>query len=315
MANTTPVGRKCFGGSGYQGEFHVDDALVCPGKIFWCGNNITGASDAVEYGTSPATPFATLDYAYSACTTGRCDTVFVMPGHAESIATAAASPAFDLADVRVIGLGVGNSRPTFTFTHADATFAVTAANNVIRNLKFVSNVANCVTGITASAAADGLIVEDCFFTDSSVITELLIAISLAANCDYCIIRRNHFFAHVAAATGATTSAIVLVGESAHTEIYDNFAYGHYITDILNAAVTVTGLWVVRNNFNNIDSDAGIAYTGAAGTEGVLAWNFMGGGKNGTSPNAEVTKTFCMQNFGCDVPACSGLITPAVCVIA
>lgn len=315
MATTGLSDQRLLNDQRDGGLWRILDSVICPGRIFWLGSNVTGAADDTAHGLEPGSPFATLDYAYSACTTARCDTVFVLPGHAETFASAADIATFDLADVRVIGLGTGTNRPTFTLGHADTTLTVTGANNTISNLRFITSAANVVTGITASATADGLIIEDCYFSDASVTTELKIAISLAAACNHCKIRRNHFFAHTAADTGATTSAIVLVGESAHTEISGNYVYGHYITNCLNAAATVTGLWVVGNVMCNIDSGAGIAYTGAAATQGVLAWNFFGGGKNGTSPIAEVTATWCIENYGCDVPAANGLITPAVCAFS
>jgi hypothetical protein len=88
-----------------------------PGKVFWVSNATTlqvgekGGSDGNK-GTFNA-PFGTIDYAIGQCTAGRGDVIFVKPGHAETI-SAAGSIACDVAGVAIVGLGVGNARPTIT---------------------------------------------------------------------------------------------------------------------------------------------------------------------------------------------------------
>jgi hypothetical protein len=73
-----------------------------------------------------------------------------MPGHAETITTAAAIAA-DIAGISIIGLGQGNQRPKITFgTNATATIAVTAADVWLDNLILESNVSNVVAGITTT---------------------------------------------------------------------------------------------------------------------------------------------------------------------
>jgi len=50
-------------------------------------------------------PLPTLDYAIGKCTAGRGDTIYVCPGHAETLATASAVT-FDVDGVEVVVLGL-----------------------------------------------------------------------------------------------------------------------------------------------------------------------------------------------------------------
>jgi len=139
-----------------------------PGEVFWVNNsgvalaNTYGASDN-NRGTFNA-PFSTLDYAIGKCTASRGDVIFVMPGHAETIATDG-GVTLDKAGVAVVGLGVGSLRPTFTMSVVASAVVISAANVSISNLKFVTGVdvsTNCID-ITAANAA----IENCHFSESA----------------------------------------------------------------------------------------------------------------------------------------------------
>jgi hypothetical protein len=131
-----------------------------PGQVFFVGNssvllpNQRAGSDG-NRGTF-LDPFATLSYAVNtACVQGRGDIVFVMANHKETIPDAA-TLTLSTAGVAIIGLGSGNSRPTFTFTTATtANIPVKAANMSIQNCLFVGNflsIASCMTGICGTSA-------------------------------------------------------------------------------------------------------------------------------------------------------------------
>ena len=97
--------------------------------------------------TNPGTkqrPFKTLDYAFDRCTAASTtypsgDTIYLLPGHAENVATAAAITC-DKAGVNVIGLGNGGSRPKFSFTLHTATFVISADDIKFRNVQWEANV-------------------------------------------------------------------------------------------------------------------------------------------------------------------------------
>ena len=52
-------------------------------SVCWYVHNSTG-TDGPGHGKSPDSPYATLGFAVRSCSTGRGDTVFVMPGHEET---------------------------------------------------------------------------------------------------------------------------------------------------------------------------------------------------------------------------------------
>lgn len=129
------------------------------GQVFFVGNSpilLPGqkAGSNGNNGTFLA-PFATLDFAMDQCREGRGDIIFVLPNHRESVPDAVTLH-LDTANLAIIGLGVGISRPTFTFTTAvTANIPVRAAGVCIQNCLFLANFAaitSMFTGISASCA-------------------------------------------------------------------------------------------------------------------------------------------------------------------
>ena len=78
-------------------------------RVVFVGSAVTGAADAVGYGCSPLSPFATLSYAVQSLTTLTGDTIVLMPGHAETVPNSAV--AFTTAGIRIIGVGSGTAVP------------------------------------------------------------------------------------------------------------------------------------------------------------------------------------------------------------
>lgn len=133
---------------------------------------------------SKETPFATIDKALAACTASNDDVIYVMAGHAESVA-AAAGIAFDVAGVTVKGLGKGSLRPTITLgTATAASITVTAANVTIENFIFVGNLDNVATCFTISAK--DCTIKNCEFRDTASNKHFLSCIltdAVANSCD------------------------------------------------------------------------------------------------------------------------------------
>lgn len=97
----------------------------------------------------------TLNAALAACQSGWGDTVLVLPGHAENISVADQMSNLK-AGTRIIGLGNGNLRPTFTWTTATATFLLDVANvrieNCILNMDPGAGTVTVAAPMTVSAA-------------------------------------------------------------------------------------------------------------------------------------------------------------------
>lgn len=203
------------------GVFTVVEERFTTGDIWWVDSGSATGSDAAGYGRNPDKPFATLDYAIGNCTANNGDTIYVMPGHAENLAADSAVDV-DVAGLRIIGIGWGGSRPTFTATAAAGDFKLASSCNHIENLLFLSGI-DATTGLLEISGTDNT-VYNCEFRDSvDQATDMLITVDGA---DRLHIKDCKFI--MAAAAGAN-SAIALDGsDDAHIEgcyIYGNFAVG------------------------------------------------------------------------------------------
>ena len=107
---------------------------------------------------------ATVDAAIGLCTANGGDTIYVLPGHTETVTST--SIAHDVAGVAVIGLGSGGMRPTFTFSTAAATITVTAANGMWKNCRFIANFADVAAAFTLGATSTDFRVDGCSFTEA-----------------------------------------------------------------------------------------------------------------------------------------------------
>lgn len=195
---------------------------VITGNVFFVDSGAGADNAGAGYGSSPAKPFATLDYAVGQCTASNGDVIYLMPGHAETI-VADSGVDIDVAGITVIGLGHGAARPTFTFTTAvTADFKLAAASTRVENVLFLGGI-DATTGVIEISAADCQLI-NCEYRDSTgQATDVIIT---TADADRLLIDGLNF--NGAAAAGAN-SAIALVGaddvEIRNFRIYGNFAVG------------------------------------------------------------------------------------------
>lgn len=120
-------------------------------------------SDTANSGTETNLALATLDAAVGKCTANHGDTIFLLPGHAETVTST--NTALDVAGITIIGLGSGLKRPTFTFGAAAATVNVSAANVKISGCHFIANFADVAAAFTLAAAKD-FVADSCTFADA-----------------------------------------------------------------------------------------------------------------------------------------------------
>jgi hypothetical protein len=210
-----------------------------PGQIFFVNNSSViapggiGGSDGNP--GSYQKPFSTLDYAIGRCTANRGDIIFVMPGHVETLATAAAI-ALDVAGVAVIGLGVGSLRPKLNFTATAATMTMSAANCSIKNILFTGGIDAVVSPLVISAA--DCTVEQCELRD--VTGQMTNGILTTAAADRLKILDHVHRGDTAAGTGA---AIAIVGGDS-IEITAKVIDGNFSVGAIDVRTTATtNLWV------------------------------------------------------------------------
>lgn len=284
------------------------DRSVFTGAVFWVGSAVAAAYDDTSHGRHPDKPFATLDYAIGQCTASAGDVVFLLPGHAEDIASATGC-VLDIAGVEVIGLGRGSLQPAFTLTTAaGATISITAADCAIRNVRVTSEFTNGVTaGITLAAGADGCVLEDVLMTETLVTQEYLIGISIAADCDDVTIRRLRY---CGIAGGSTTSAIAAAGGTDRTVIEDCYIQVDASAAALKLdAAASTDLQILGNRVINIDTGAGLGIDTHASSTGWMIANLVANLKDTVAGVSGAGMAYC-ENRGTNALNASGIVKPA-----
>jgi hypothetical protein len=139
------------------------------GKIFFVSNSGPSGLDYLPPGMVGSADgfFTSVQQALSPCRSGRGDRIMCLPGHAEPIAIADAwSNLGTKTDIRVIGLGAGSNRPTFTWTTATSSVLFDQANFAIENCRlFLAGAHAAGSALTVAApitvSADGWEISDC----------------------------------------------------------------------------------------------------------------------------------------------------------
>lgn len=149
------------------GVFTIADLVAHPGNIWFVDSGHANAVDSEGAGQNPDVPFATLDYAIGRCTANNGDVIYVMPGHAETV-SAAAGIDFDVAGVKVIGLGAGADRPTITMSAVASTIHFDAAGSHLEN--FLIKVEHDCT-IVIDVDESDCVIKDCEFRARTTATE------------------------------------------------------------------------------------------------------------------------------------------------
>ena len=239
-----------------------------PGEVFWVSSSAGGNGNRGTF----QKPFATIDYAIGRCVAGRGDILFVKPGHAENVSVAAAIAA-DVAGVAIIGLGVGTSMPTLSWTAAAATITVTAANISFINMRFVANFADVVTMFSVSAAGDSLSFENCLFTDTSTILNAIDFITLATGADDFYLNQCHVI-------GKSASNDSFITGVAHDRIHITDCHIQFdvaqtaVVGLIETSGNATNVWIKGCLFrSNVDGALFIDFNGAANSGGITECYF------------------------------------------
>lgn len=224
-----------------------------PGKVFWVGNaggvrqtNEKAASNGNRGGFMD--PFSTIAYALTMCTANRNDIIFVKPGHTLTIADAT-TLSLNVAGVAIIGLGIGSSRPTITFsTAATANIPVTAANVILQNFLFKANFADVASVFTATGTATptDLVIDKCEFRDTTSVLNFMTIVTgnATANSQDGLTVSNCRISSLG--TTAATTAIKLNSATDRVIIQDNYGNWAVLND--TAAMLAGG----ANNITNLD---------------------------------------------------------------
>ncbi|HEB26431.1 MAG TPA: hypothetical protein ENI05_01465 [Porticoccus sp.] len=119
------------------------------GKIFYVDSNVTTAGT----GNSVRGAVVTLDEAINLCTANRGDIIYVMQGHAETIAAADGWDA-DVDGITIVHLGNGSDMGTYTYSATGSTVAIGATNVVVIGGRFLAGISIVTVGIDIEDGSD-----------------------------------------------------------------------------------------------------------------------------------------------------------------
>ena len=267
----------------------VGGTLILPpgGRVFYvrgtAGALLTYADDQFDVyrSTFQGQVFPSVATALAKCVSGRGDRIIVLEGHTENIAAADAWPF--VAGVKIIGIGSGDRRPTFTFTVATATLLVDVAGVCISNCRFLCAGPAGTTALTV-AAPFTVSAADCVFAynkfevgiDADQIAAALFTTTAAA--DNLVIYDNDVTS--AAAAAAVTTLFSFVGADGLKFVNNRCRAGFSgaATGLLKFLTTAsTNVYIAGNTLHQwtatstggIDMSADLANTGV-----IIANNFI-----------------------------------------
>ncbi len=206
------------------------------GNVFYADSNAGGSGT----GTSWTNAVTTIKLAALKCASDNGDVLLVAPGHTETLT---ASDAVDITKtgLRLFGLGVGENRPTLTYT-TNGEFVIGADDVEIHGFNFIAGNA-VVHAIDVEAGMENFVINDCRFWTTSVNTdEFIDCIDIAAGSDNGKITNCEFEMGAASAV----SAISHVG-SDFTEISGNLFSGDFSTACIEDATTKSIWMIIKGN--------------------------------------------------------------------
>ncbi len=294
---------------GFDGPLDLGHSVVMPpgGQVFFVRGTGTAATEySYDMPQIRGRVSASVQKALSYCVASRGDTVVVLPGHTENLAVADSWSNL-VAGTRIIGLGNGNERGTFTWSAAASTLLLDVANVTIDNLIFNmagpagSTALTVAAPITCSAA--GNVIKRCrwnvgidadqlctaAFTTTAAADDLIIVgnrIHGAATAELTTLfqfvgadRLTFQSNNVKAALATDTDGLLQFVTTASTEVQisDNILHacgvGNTVAIQMAGNVANTG-WIVRNLMRNMtDANNNYVVTSGTGVDVQLEQNF------------------------------------------
>ena len=260
--DTQPIlGSGGAGGSSLMKHFYVD----------------SGTGVATNDGLSWGTPLSLVDDAIGKCTPNNGDIVHVAAGHAEADLDGSAGQLFDMdvAGITIIGEGVGNNRPTFTFTTdaANALVDLTADDCMLDNLRFACNMASQAQVIKVTG--DDCTIKNCEFVEGGQQALTQITLSGDGDADNCKILNNKFLTTTA---GPQVSAISIAGDEDGLRVVGNLVRGDFdngCVDFVSAGDASTDILIKDNILINLQSgDHALQISGVAVTGTIIGNTFI-----------------------------------------
>lgn len=262
----------------------------------------------------------TLDAGLKECRSGLGDIVYVLPGHTETVTSTFLASL--VAGTRIIGLGDINrdDAPTFTWSSAAATWAISVKNVYIQGLRLLMDNFNGVTAPINITAAGCTLNSNFMRWSSGASLKATTAITVGSAATDCFIGYNDIYG---VAAGICTDGIKLLGATTPDRfkcIGNNFcAAATSANGLINVSVAALAIQIENNKICNLaaTSIAGISFANVACTGSCSSNNitvFSTGavslGVTGITVGGVANLVGYFQNFTVNDPNKSGFLTPA-----
>ena len=304
---TFPYGASAFGVPQIAASYSIP---ISTGNYYWVSSVIGSNSNS---GITPQQPFATIKYALSRCVANNYDCVIMMPGHAETISSAAyVTP---VAGTTLCGIGTGSLRPTLTWSATTSTIVCSAANLTFQNFLCNNSITEVVTLFSVSAAdvtfngvdyneAGGAYSVVSFVTGTSAATRLAV--------------QNCFHTCTTVTTTAGAGWINIVGGDG-IKIWDNvFMLVRVVSSATAGAIVClttasTNMSILRNTIGCMNSaTAVVAVSLLSCCTGLVAYNTAANlGKTALAGTLAIGGCMGVQNFAVHTITKNGLLDPVV----
>src|SRR5579872_208361 len=269
---------------------------VPQGRVWFVNNNRTQALQASGDGTTRDTAFVSVADALAKIATTnptKGDIILVGAGHTENVTgsniwgnslvntTAQAIPQ----GTRIIGEGIGSSRPTITFTATGSTIAFANQDCSIENMVLTAPAGSVSVTAAITSTSSGLIVRNNWFAAiTGTASQFTTSVLLASGSNFSYILDN--YAYAVAGTGAPTNWVATTGTTGPTNVYIQrntaqlalSATTAGLVDVSSASGTAPTNWLISDNtFVNQIASATVCIKGVAGWTGTACYNNFGGG--------------------------------------
>jgi hypothetical protein len=297
---------------------YLAQRTLCTGNVYYVQSTSVNAKDnALTNGVTALAPFKTLNYALANTTPNQQDLIYVLAGHVETVASAAAlTAATGVSDgVTVVFCGNEADRGEINFTTATtATFTITANNVTLVNPRFVNSIDALAAPISITGS-DCKIYNGQWFDGTSIYATIQIITTAAAKR----LTINGWTYYEGTAGTTKTEAIRIVGGSNHRLLNLNIV-GSFSTSVVNNVTTATtGFYGAGWNLNNLTPGPGFTYVSTstfAGSDSSPAALSAGGeivaSKILALPGSATTQTvFTITGGPIEMTYLGGLVTTTI----
>jgi len=241
---------------------------------YYVDSAATGDADGSTWDNA----YTTVDAAINACTGYTEYVLLVNANHNEALTTADGVDV-DVANVKIIGMGVGSSKPRFDYDGADGEFVIGAAGCKLVNLSFMPGINTVTHAIDVENAGDYAEIIGCDFIEGEAAgtDEFVDSIVVGTTATNVVVRKCSYFC-----TGANANTFVYLNAAtiANATVTECTIFGPFLESaIWWGAAVPTNVSLIGNVITNTDADQS-CIEGSGNATGVCLENKLCGNTYG-----------------------------------